>query len=160
MKDDLTPFELSGTARLPLFDRFLVVYRHSFSVSFYMRPLAGHALRPHHTWPCAIGAAGHETPPGPKFVIVKTDHPDWQVPNSPWAIAAGLTPGETIPFGSPDNPIKGAFLKLTDDGVGIHGTGSLDSLGHQASHGCIRVRPEVAKWLYENVPVGTPVMVV
>ena len=33
--------------------------------------------------------------------------------------------GKTFPPGAPENPLRGAFLGLTDDGVGLHGTAKL-----------------------------------
>lgn len=32
-----------------------------------------------------------------------------------------------------------------------------DKLGSAASHGCVRMRVEDAKWIYDNIPEGTPV---
>jgi lipoprotein-anchoring transpeptidase ErfK/SrfK len=32
-------------------------------------------------------------------------------------------------------------------------------LGTRASHGCIRLRFEDSKWLYETVPIGTTVFI-
>jgi lipoprotein-anchoring transpeptidase ErfK/SrfK len=32
-----------------------------------------------------------------------------------------------------------------------------DKLGEPASHGCVRMRVEDAKWIYDNIPEGTPV---
>jgi L,D-transpeptidase ErfK/SrfK len=153
MKDFLSSDELTALSA-----RFITVRRKRFIITVWERK--GTAFESIETFPCAIGAKGFETPYGPKIVSAKTNKPDWLVPNSPWAIAAGLPVGRTIPFDDPSNPIKAAFLRLTDDGVGIHGTENLDSLGHPASHGCIRVTPDVAKWLYDNIPVGTPVMVI
>ena len=48
----------------------------------------------------------------------------------------------------------------------IHSTGEIEgrydnhALGKRASHGCVRLKPEDARWIYENIPVGTPVEVV
>jgi hypothetical protein len=39
------------------------------------------------------------------------------------------------------------------------GTTVLKELGTQASHGCIRMRPEDIKWIYENVPGNTVLLV-
>ena len=39
------------------------------------------------------------------------------------------------------------------------GTPSNGGLGHPASHGCIRLRVEDAKWIYDNCPEGTTVVV-
>ena len=44
--------------------------------------------------------------------------------------------------------------------VGIHGTPDAASIGYSASHGCIRMRVPEAEWLFEQVDVGTPVMIV
>jgi lipoprotein-anchoring transpeptidase ErfK/SrfK len=48
------------------------------------------------------------------------------------------------------------FMRLTWDGVGMH-VGHLP--GYPASHGCIRLPDDIAKLIYENVKVGTPVVV-
>lgn len=37
--------------------------------------------------------------------------------------------------------------------------GSVNKLGSPASHGCIRLKPEDAKWIYNNCPAGTTVTV-
>ncbi len=45
------------------------------------------------------------------------------------------------------------------DGYGIHGTDAPNSIGHAASHGCVRVRNEDAELLYRLVPLGTVVYI-
>lgn len=67
--------------------------------------------------------------------------------------------GKVIPGGDPANPLIGSFLKLYN-GVGIHGTRDVDSLGTAASHGCIRVTPKVAIHLHRKVKKGTPVVII
>jgi peptidoglycan hydrolase-like protein with peptidoglycan-binding domain len=37
--------------------------------------------------------------------------------------------------------------------------GSVDNLGNRASHGCVRLKVEDAKWIYNNCPAGTTVVV-
>ena len=37
--------------------------------------------------------------------------------------------------------------------------GSESNLGHKASHGCIRLSVENAKWIYDNCPTGTTVVI-
>lgn len=32
-----------------------------------------------------------------------------------------------------------------------------EKLGSPASHGCVHLQVEQAKWIYENIPEGTPV---
>jgi lipoprotein-anchoring transpeptidase ErfK/SrfK len=45
-----------------------------------------------------------------------------------------------------------------DDGiVGIHGTDRPELLGQAVSHGCIRVRNDVARRLRRLAPLGTPI---
>ena len=38
-------------------------------------------------------------------------------------------------------------------------TGSVSSLGRKASHGCVRLSIEDAKWIYDNCPTGTTVVI-
>ena len=38
-------------------------------------------------------------------------------------------------------------------------SGSVSSLGRKASHGCIRLSIEDAKWIYDNCPMGTTVVI-
>ena len=45
------------------------------------------------------------------------------------------------------------------DGYGIHGTNEPASIGHAASHGCVRLRNEDVEKLYDMVAVGTPVYI-
>jgi hypothetical protein len=53
---------------------------------------------------------------------------------------------------------------ITADGqYGMHaleGTSYIQHLGSVASHGCIRLSPEDATWLYDWVEIGTPVEIV
>jgi hypothetical protein len=48
------------------------------------------------------------------------------------------------------------FMRITSDGVGMH-TGYLP--GYAASHGCIRMPHHMSTKFFENVKVGTPVIV-
>ena len=79
----------------------------------------------------------------------------WNAPNKPWA---GAFANESVPGGSPANPLKARWMGIAD-GVGIHGTGMPWSIGTRASHGCIRMTvPDVID-LYPRVPVGAPVLI-
>ena len=49
------------------------------------------------------------------------------------------------------------FMRLTDTGVGMH-VGILP--GYPASHGCVRLPPDMAQLIYSKVKVGTPVTIV
>jgi len=48
------------------------------------------------------------------------------------------------------------FMRITDRGVGMH-AGYLP--GYPASHGCIRLPEEMSKLIYENVSLGTRVII-
>jgi lipoprotein-anchoring transpeptidase ErfK/SrfK len=83
------------------------------------------------------------------------ENPSWHVPDSDWA---GDLAGEVIPPG-PENPIKARWMGIYD-GAGIHGTDAVNSIGTNASHGCIRMRIPDVEELYDRVKVGTPVYIV
>jgi lipoprotein-anchoring transpeptidase ErfK/SrfK len=103
----------------------------------------------------AVGQVGLETPAGQYTIANKAINPAWHVPNSPWA---GDLAGKVIAGNDPSNPIKARWLGIYD-GVGIHGTADDASIGHNASHGCIRMHiPDVEK-LYDEVPVGSAVYI-
>jgi lipoprotein-anchoring transpeptidase ErfK/SrfK len=65
--------------------------------------------------------------------------------------------------GGPDNPLGARALYLWQDNADtlyrIHGTNEPDSIGHNVSSGCIRMRNESAVDLYERTPIGTKVIV-
>lgn len=131
------------------FPTLLVVDRSKFKLTLYKN------LKKAKTYGVAVGAAGLETPPGKYTIANKAENPVWHVPDSDWA---GDLAGKTIPGGVPENPIRARWLGIYD-GVGIHGTNDPDSIGSNASHGCIRMRvPEVIK-LYREVPVGTTIYI-
>lgn len=53
----------------------------------------------------------------------------------------------------------GDFALDLGGGYLIHGTSDETSIGQASSHGCIRVRDDDLVWLFENVPVGTRVLI-
>jgi lipoprotein-anchoring transpeptidase ErfK/SrfK len=107
------------------------------------------------TYTIAVGQIGLETPAGLYHIQNKAINPAWHVPLSSWA---GSLAGSVIPGGTSSNPLKARWLGIYD-GAGIHGTDATYSLGHAASHGCIRMAiPDVIE-LYNIVPVHTPVYV-
>ncbi|MBJ7458918.1 MAG: L,D-transpeptidase family protein [Thermoleophilaceae bacterium] len=106
------------------------------------------------TYKIAVGAAGNDTPTGLYTINDRQVNPTWNVPNSEWA---GDLAGKTIPPG-PGNPLIARWLGIYN-GVGIHGTPDIGSLGSAASHGCIRMDPTDVIALYPLVPMGTPVYI-
>ncbi len=53
----------------------------------------------------------------------------------------------------------GRFRLALGDGYFFHGTPHEDTIGDAATHGCIRLYDEDIEWLYQHVPVGTPVYI-
>ncbi|WP_051471014.1 L,D-transpeptidase family protein [Patulibacter minatonensis] len=107
------------------------------------------------TYRVAVGSAQYPTPYGRFQVQTMQKNPVWNVPNSSWA---GSLAGQTIPGGDPRNPLKERWIGFSGS-VGFHGTSEAGSLGSAASHGCVRMDPTDVKALFEQVEVGTPVLV-
>ncbi len=138
---------------------FIVVERDRFRLRLWKRPPLRSSYALIHSYEIAVGAVGHETPRGLYEVTERTLNPDWVMPKADWVPEEDW--GKRIPGGADANPLKGAFIALGDtEGVGIHGTADIESLGSRASHGCIRMRPESAVALCRTVRKGTPVFVI
>jgi lipoprotein-anchoring transpeptidase ErfK/SrfK len=131
------------------YDTVIIVNRGQFRLRLFKE------LKPSQNFGIAVGQVGLETPAGQYTIANKAINPAWHVPNSPWA---GKLAGKVIAGDDPSNPIKARWLGIFD-GVGIHGTSDDASIGHNASHGCIRMHiPDVEK-LYDEVPVGSAVYI-
>ena len=131
------------------YDTVIVVNRSQFRLRLFK------ALKPTQTYGIAVGQVGLETPAGQYTIANKAVNPAWHVPNSAWA---GKLAGKVIPGDDPTNPIKARWLGIFD-GVGIHGTSDDASIGHNASHGCIRMHVPDVERLYDEVPVGSAVYI-
>ncbi len=101
-----------------------------------------------------VGLPQYPTPTGRFHITYKEKNPSW-LPTSEWAKDKQ---GKLQPPGK-DNPLGDYWFDL-GNGLGIHGTPFVESLGGPASHGCIRMRNEDAKVLFDSVKVGTPVFIV
>jgi lipoprotein-anchoring transpeptidase ErfK/SrfK len=75
-----------------------------------------------------------------------------------WVAVPGRT--ETIPGGSPRNPMGAAAMGLDRGNYAIHGTNNPSSIGGYVSHGCIRMHNADVMDLYNRAPLGTNVYVV
>lgn len=93
----------------------------------------------------ATGRPDRRTPLGSFYVAAK------YVPR-PNALVTGYALELSAPAGLPDFEFGGI--------IGIHGTPATNTLGHDASNGCIRVAPWASIHLARVVPVGTPVRVI
>jgi lipoprotein-anchoring transpeptidase ErfK/SrfK len=105
-------------------------------------------------FPVAVGMPRYPTPTGRFHITYKEKNPTW-LPTSEWALDKQGVPQPP----GPDNPLGGYWMDI-GEGIGIHATPFVKSLGEQASHGCIRMDPADAETLYNAVKVGTPVFIV
>jgi L,D-transpeptidase catalytic domain/Putative peptidoglycan binding domain len=129
------------------FGPIVVVRRGSHRLHLYR------GLRHVRTMPIATGRRSSPTPLGRFRIVTKIRRPWWYPPASGWA--AGMTP---IPPG-PGNPLGTRWMGLSAKGVGIHGTPDAASVGYSRSHGCVRMFPRHARWLFQRVHIGTPVLI-
>lgn len=95
----------------------------------------------------AVGAAHTPSPAGNYTVAARLSHPAW------------YRPGRVVPPGK-NNPLGPRWIGLSRRGYGIHGTSSPNSIGHAASHGCIRLHNDDVEELYGLVQIGDPVELV
>ena len=109
------------------------------------------------SYPIGVGREAFTTPIGTTKVVRKKADPVWY-PTEGTRLDNPELPA-TVPAG-PDNPLGDFALYLGWPTYLIHGTNKPWGVGRRVSRGCIRLYPEDIEWLFENVPVGTPVTVV
>ena len=102
---------------------------------------AGRVLR---VFPTAVGAPKSPSPAGAFKIVERIPDPTW------------YGKGRIVPPGK-SNPLGTRWLGLSVKGYGIHGTNNPGSIGHNASHGCIRMRNHDVEQLFEMVSVGDAV---
>ncbi|OIJ22350.1 hypothetical protein BKP45_06860 [Anaerobacillus alkalidiazotrophicus] len=72
---------------------------------------------------------------------------------------------ENIPGGHPSNPLGTRWLGLNARGTwgttyAIHGNNNPNSIGRYVSLGCVRMQNNEVEWLFDQVKVNTPVIIV
>lgn len=90
----------------------------------------------------AVGAPSSPTPGGTYKIVQRIPNPTWYGPNK-----KVVGPGQ-------NNPVGTRWMGLSRKGYGIHGTNNPRSIGHNASHGCIRLRNRDVEDLFARVAVG------
>lgn len=55
--------------------------------------------------------------------------------------------------------VLGSHRLNLGNGYALHGTNRPETIGHAVSHGCVRLRNQDVAYLYQAVPVGTPVYI-
>jgi L,D-transpeptidase ErfK/SrfK len=106
-------------------------------------------------YPVAVGRATWKTPRGPFTIIEKEVDPTWDVPPSIQAEMRreGKPVITSIPP-CPANPLGRYWIRLSHQGVGLHGTNAPGSIYRFTTHGCIRLHPDDVAALFERVSVG------
>lgn len=98
----------------------------------------------------ATGKSSSPTPTGKTKIVNK-------IKNRPYYSGG-------IPGGSPRNPLGDRWLGLYLKGTygttyAIHGNNNESSIGKNISGGCIRMHNKDVRWLYDQVPKGTTVII-
>jgi lipoprotein-anchoring transpeptidase ErfK/SrfK len=134
------------------YNTLLIIDRSNFQLKLYKQ------LKPVKTYDIAVGMVGLETPAGVYHIQNKAVNPAWTMPNSSWVAPADR--GTVVPGGTAANPLKARWLGIFN-GAGIHGIDPSEygSIGHAASHGCVRMRIPDVEDLYPRVPVGAPIYI-
>lgn len=144
---------------------FLVVNREKFTLQVWKSNLLGRNWKRVSVYECAIGREGFDTPGGLYKIVKKELNPSWTPPDEAW-VGKDLRDPETgkpikITSDDPRNPLAGAFMWISPySAIGLHGTKNLESLGTAASHGCIRLDPDVAVHLCRTIPMKSPVVII
>lgn len=96
-----------------------------------------------------------KTPTGTFVISEKITEPPWWRPD-----------GKMIPFGDKENILGTRWMSITPtkktprvSGYGIHGTWDPDTIGKQASAGCVRLVNSDVEELFMLVPIGTPLVI-
>jgi len=109
------------------------------------------------TYDVATGLPKYPTPIGLFKITQKRFRPTWVNPaKAPGKWGANL-PAQIGP--GPNNPLGTRAMNLNSPGIRIHGTTADNSMGYNASHGCIRMRMSDVEELFDKVEVGTPVII-
>jgi hypothetical protein len=98
-------------------------------------------------FPAAVGRSVLPTPKGRYYIVDLLKQPDPNGIYGPFAFGTSAYSHVLYSFGGGPGQI------------GIHGTNEPESIGHSASHGCIRLRNRDIARLAHTLPLGTPVTI-
>jgi L,D-transpeptidase ErfK/SrfK len=137
-----------ANAQTPSPSRFDTQPSHRIVVSIPDRKLAllegDHVIK---IYDVAVGAPISPSPSGEFQIVQRLANPTYYYP------------GVVIGPGA-NNPLGPRWIGLNVQGFGIHGTNRPDSIGKNASHGCIRLRNGDIEDLFARVRVGDHVSLV
>lgn len=102
----------------------------------------------------ATGKTPEITPTGRFTIVFKTHCPGWTNPRT----------DEFVKGCTPRNPLGTRWLGLSIGSprgkeYGIHGTNQPWSIGRHISLGCVRMHNRDVEWLYDQVPLGSTVVI-
>jgi len=92
--------------------------------------------------------AYNKTPVGDFQINDRIAQPTWWRPD-----------GKSIPYGDPENLLGTHWLSINVKGYGLHGTWEPDTIGKQASAGCVRMLNDDIEQLFSLLTIGTPVSI-
>ena len=95
-------------------------------------------------FPTAVGKPSTPSPAGAYTIVQRLTDPTWYYEGKV------VRPGKSNPLGT-------RWMGLSVGGYGIHGTNVPDSIGHNVSHGCIRMKNNDVEQLFEMMAIGDSV---
>ena len=114
----------------------------------------------------ATGLPGHRTPTGSFSILEKKVDKRSNLYGRIYSADGSLLVGDADtrrdavpPGGRYTGAAMPYWMRLTSSGIGMH-VGPIPTPGLPASHGCIRMPSTMARILYANSSVGTPVKIV
>lgn len=112
-------------------------------------------------FPCSIAQLEEKRPVGELRVVNCAENPEYYFdpavfPEDP---EAATIQGKLIIPPGPNNPVGVAWITLSKEGYGIHGTPHPEDIGKTESHGCFRLANWNAEKLVRMITVGMPVVV-
>jgi lipoprotein-anchoring transpeptidase ErfK/SrfK len=116
------------------------------------------------TYRCAIGRPAYPTPTGTFHIGKKVKNPTWTNGYASWSrnMPAYIGPGPNNPLGTRAMYVYTGLKGGHDTGVRFHGVPHSEdpSIGHAASHGCLRMHRKDVENFFPRVTVGTTVYIV
>ncbi len=94
-------------------------------------------------YPVAVGKTNSLTPVGSFSIDSKLENPTW------------FHKGKAIPSGEPENILGTRWLGFSIPSYGIHGTTLPETIGSDATSGCIRMFNKDVEELYDIIPIKT-----
>jgi L,D-transpeptidase ErfK/SrfK len=102
----------------------------------------------------AVGKPTTQTATGQYHLAEKKRNPIWRPPKS-IVDKEGIADDPVAP--GPSNPLGDRWMGWSLPGYGFHSTNAPRSVGYAASHGCVRLYPERAREMFDEVNVGMPI---